>query len=79
MVQTVSTCSLSTDAGFNGRLVSVGFVVDNVALGDITLRIFRSPTISTIALLSINKVTTKMASTKTINFFIYYIHKLCFW
>ena len=77
MVQTISTCSLSMDAGFIHSLVSVGFVVENVALGNVTLRMFRS-SISTIALLSINKFTTIMASIKTI-IFIYYIHDLCFW
>jgi len=67
------------DARFNHRLFSVGFVVDNVALGDVTLRMFRLSPVSAIALLTISKVTTIMASIKTINPFIYYVHDFCFW
>jgi hypothetical protein len=74
VVQTISTCYLSKDAGFIHRLVSVGFVVDNVTLGDVTLRMFGSSPVSTIALLSISNVTTIMASIQTINLFIYLLH-----
>jgi hypothetical protein len=79
IVQIVIPCSLSMEPGFNRRLVSVGFMVDNVELGDVTLRMFRPSTVSTIALLSISKVTNIMARLNIIKLFIYYIHDLFFW
>jgi len=80
VVRTVSTCtcSLSIGAGFNHRLGSVGFVVDNVTQRCYPphVSVFSCQYCCPFIYQQSNNLNGKH---KNIKLLYYYIHDLCFW